>query len=88
VYRVELETAAEKRLAKIAAPWKASILRDILGLEDNPRPPGCKLLKGDKHSGWRIRIGKYRVLYTIDDEQLQVVLYDIELRDKAYRRTD
>jgi mRNA interferase RelE/StbE len=41
--------------------------RKILALADNPRPAGCKKLKGFKDQ-WRIRAGDWRVLYIIDAE--------------------
>jgi mRNA interferase RelE/StbE len=40
--------------------------RKILALADNPRPAGCKKLKGYKDQ-WRIRVGDWRVLYMIDE---------------------
>ena len=40
----------------------------IDSLADDPRPHGCKKLKGEKEYLWRIRVGEYRVIYMIDDE--------------------
>jgi len=42
------------------------IIPAIKKLGEDPRPPGCKKLKGDKDT-WRIRIEDYRVIYTVDD---------------------
>jgi mRNA interferase RelE/StbE len=54
-------------------------------LADNPRPPGCKKLKGgDKE--WRIRVGDYRVVYTIDDAKLLVEVTRIRHRSDVYER--
>jgi mRNA interferase RelE/StbE len=55
----------------------------ILALEENPRPPGCKKLHGQE--AYRVRIGDYRVLYTIDDARKTVVVYSVSHRREAYR---
>jgi mRNA interferase RelE/StbE len=52
-------------------------------LASNPRPPGCKKLKGgDKE--WRLRVGDYRVVYIIDDAKLLVVVTRIRHRSEVY----
>ncbi|MDQ3021598.1 MAG: type II toxin-antitoxin system RelE/ParE family toxin [Bacteroidota bacterium] len=49
-------------------------IRDgLLMLKDNPRPIGCKKLTNEE--GYRIRIGSYRVLYTIDDINLEIQIH-------------
>jgi mRNA interferase RelE/StbE len=54
-------------------------------LAANPRPPGCKKLKGgDKE--WRIRVGDYRVVYVIDDALLLVEVTRIRHRSEVYER--
>jgi mRNA interferase RelE/StbE len=52
-------------------------------LESNPRPPGCQKLRGQKDS-WRIRIGDYRVIYTIDDLNNVVDIIHVRHRKNAY----
>jgi len=44
-------------------------------LEENPRPPGSKKLKG--RAGYRLRIGDYRVIYEIEDNILRVIVIDV-----------
>jgi mRNA interferase RelE/StbE len=63
-YTVEWERLALKQLDGIDAPDRARILSRVTALADNPRPSGVvKLARSD--DVWRIRIGDYRVLYTI-----------------------
>jgi mRNA interferase RelE/StbE len=58
--------------------------QQILVLAQNPRPPGCIKLSGP--SGlWRIRIGDYRVVYQIQDEQSIVLVVTIAHRRDVYR---
>jgi mRNA interferase RelE/StbE len=53
-------------------------------LEQNPRPPGCKQLAGD--SGfYRIRVGDYRVIYSIEDDVLLVLVLKVGPRRDIYR---
>jgi mRNA interferase RelE/StbE len=51
-------------------------------LEQDPRPPGCKKLKG--RDAWRIRIGDYRVIYEINDGHLIVTVITIGHRREVY----
>ncbi|MEI6084420.1 MAG: type II toxin-antitoxin system RelE/ParE family toxin [Verrucomicrobiota bacterium] len=50
----------------------------------NPRPPGCKKLKG-YHDLWRVRLGDYRVIYSIDDRARAVDVNAVRHRSEAYR---
>jgi mRNA interferase RelE/StbE len=57
--------------------------RRILALADNPRPAGCKKLRGYKDQ-WRIRIGAYRVIYVIDDGARAVTVTHVAHRREIY----
>jgi mRNA interferase RelE/StbE len=59
------------------------IVARLENLASNPRPPGCKKLKGGENQ-WRIRVGDYRVVYTIDDTKLLVEVTRIRHRSEAY----
>ena len=54
-----------------------------MALAENPRPHGCKKLQGRKDQ-WRIRVGDYRVVYTIDDAKLLVEVTRVRHRDEVY----
>jgi mRNA interferase RelE/StbE len=57
--------------------------RKILGLADNPRPPGCKKLRGYRDQ-WRIRVGDWRVVYLIDDAAKLVTITRVAHRREVY----
>jgi mRNA interferase RelE/StbE len=59
------------------------ISEKILTLEDNPRPSGSQKLRGEEN--YRLRVGDYRVLYTIDDKARRVLVYGVAHRREAYR---
>ncbi|MGO9269047.1 MAG: type II toxin-antitoxin system RelE family toxin [Terriglobia bacterium] len=65
-YALEIKPSAGKELDALDDALFARIDRKILVLAENPRPPGCKKLRGYKDH-WRIRVGDWRVLYIIDD---------------------
>ena len=58
-------------------------VRDALAsLTTNPRPAGCKRLKG--RDAWRIRVGPYRAIYEIDDSKTTVTILHVRNRRDAY----
>ena len=59
------------------------IFPKLEGLASEPRPAGCKKLKGGQRE-WRIRVGDYRVVYTIEDEKLLVSVTRIRHRSEVY----
>ena len=70
-YTLEIKPSAGKELDALDDALFARIDRKILLLAENPRPPGCKKLRGHKDH-WRIRVGDWRVLYVIDDAAKRV----------------
>jgi mRNA interferase RelE/StbE len=84
-YRVVLTSSAGKELKGLSAQLNARIVPRLENLASNPRPPGCKKLKGGDHE-WRIHVGDYRVVYTIDDAKLLVEVTRIRHRSEAYER--
>jgi mRNA interferase RelE/StbE len=66
-----LTSSAVKELQKLSGQLIERIVPRLDNLASNPRPPGCKKLKGRDHE-WRIRVGSVRVVYIIDDAKLLV----------------
>ena len=84
MYRVLLERAVEKDLARLSSEVHDRVIAAIQALAINPRPPGCRKLVGSKHD-WRIRVGDYRVIYEIADEIRVVRVNRARHRREAYR---
>jgi mRNA interferase RelE/StbE len=84
-YRVELlDRKVRRQLDRIHGPDYDRIAAALLALADNPRPPGCRKLHGLE--GWRIRVGDWRIIYHIDDQQLLVTVVEIRRRrEDTYR---
>ena len=82
-YEVRIVSAAEKEMEKLPAAVHKRISRRILTLEDNARLRGAKKLSGREE--YRLRIGDYRVLYTVDDKNGVVTIFAMGHRREIYR---
>jgi mRNA interferase RelE/StbE len=82
-YSVVIKSSAQKELDTLDDPVFSRIDRRILALAENPRPAGCKKLKGYKDQ-WRIRIGDWRVVYVIDDSAERVSITRVAHRREVY----
>ncbi len=82
-YTISILRSAQKELEDLPADAYERIRDDINALADDPRPSGC--LKLTNREGWRIRIGNYRVIYEIDDEQQIITVLHIGHRRDVYR---
>jgi mRNA interferase RelE/StbE len=82
-HSLEIKQSAQKELDALDDAVFTRIDRKILALADNPRPAGCKKLKGYKDQ-WRARIGDWRVLYIIDDAAKLVTITRVAHRREVY----
>ena len=82
-YALDIKQSAQKELDALDDTLFARLDRKILALADNPRPAGCKKLKGYKDQ-WRIRAGDWRVLYIIDDATHTVTVTHVAHRREVY----
>jgi mRNA interferase RelE/StbE len=63
---------------------RARVDRKVDALAENPRPAGAKKLKGSSEL-WRVRAGDYRVIYSIHDDVLLILVVKIGHRGDVYR---
>ena len=82
-YAVELKASARKELESLPNVVLARVFRKIESLADDPRPAGCKKLKGYKDQ-WRLRVGDWRVVYIVDDSAKLVSITRIAHRREVY----
>lgn len=80
---IYLSKKADKQLRRIPSSVYQLILRDIEKLANTPLPSGVKKLTG--RDGWRIRVGDYRILYTIDMKRKEIAILSVAHRREAYR---
>jgi mRNA interferase RelE/StbE len=81
MYSIVFIRSAEKELEKLPNAVFKKISPEIDKLATNPRPHGVKKLKGNREHLWRIRVGDYRVIYSIED-----VVKIVEIRKIGNRR--
>ena len=82
MYELQYKKKAIKALAKINEPYYSAIIEAIENLTENPRPFGCKKLTG--RTGYRIRVGTYRIVYDIFDTTLIVEIVNVGSRGGVY----
>jgi mRNA interferase RelE/StbE len=83
MYQVKVTKTAEKQLDKIPNNYYLLITAKLKKLEFDPRPSGCKKLVGYDDI-YRIRVGNYRVIYTINDNVLIVEIIKVGTRQSIY----
>jgi mRNA interferase RelE/StbE len=84
-FAVAFSPAAHRQLGKLDPPARRRIQAAVELLADDPRPPSAKKLIGES-SQWRVRTGDYRVVYTIRDDILIVLVLAVGHRREIYRR--
>ncbi len=82
VYTITLSKTARKQLDKISDKVAEPLFVAITALAENPRPNGCKKLKG--REGYRIRVGSYRIIYEIFDKILLIEVVNLGHRKDIY----
>lgn len=82
-YRIEVKKSAVRELGSIPKRDLRLVVARIRSLADDPRPPGSKKLAAQEK--YRIRQGRYRILYTIEDKALVVYVVKVAHRRDVYR---
>ncbi len=82
-YRVIIETLAWREIHRLSEEVQNKLFDKIYTLELEPCPSGCKKLKG-KTGFYRVRIGDYRVVYSIQDDKLIVIIVEVFDRKEGY----
>jgi mRNA interferase RelE/StbE len=83
-YRIELRPAAVRALKQLDPPVARRIQGAIALLAEDPRPPAARSLRG--RPGLRVRVGDYRIIYTVEDDVLLVVVVTVGHRRDVYDR--
>ena len=82
-YEVLIKPAAQRQLKKLPRTVQADLIALIEQLAQDPKPPGCKKLKG-RQGQYRVRLGDYRVIYSIEEEALVVRVIKVGHRRDIY----
>ena len=83
-YAIDIVRSAQKQLIELPKKAQSDVVDAIDQLIKIPRPPGCKKLHGSEF--WRIRTGRYRIIYAIDESKKQIVILKVAIRNEnTYR---
>ena len=84
-YRVLIKPSAAKEIEAVDQKRERQrIVASIRELAEDPRPVGCEKLVGESDR-YRVRVGRYRVVYSIDDDELVVLVVRVAHRKNVYR---
>lgn len=84
-YALRIKASAAKELEAIdGASTRHRIVEVVQSLAADPRPTGCKKLAG-RDAAYRLRVGDYRVVYTVSDREVVVEIIKIGHRREVYR---
>ena len=82
-FSIFFRKSVEKDLARIPKREVSRLMERISALATDPRPPGCEKLSGRER--YRVRQGKYRIIYSVQDKKLTVWIVKIGHRKDVYR---
>ena len=84
-YTVEFLPSAQRELAALPKDVQRRIANRIDALSEDPRPPGARQLQGVERL-FRLRVGDYRVIYSIEGRRLVIVVVKVGYRRDVYRK--
>jgi mRNA interferase RelE/StbE len=82
-YRLLIKASAAKELEALPKADRKRVVNRMQRLSGEPRPPGCEKLTGQEL--FRVRHGKYRIVYEVQDQNLVVTVFKIGHRRDVYR---
>jgi mRNA interferase RelE/StbE len=83
-YRIEISQSAEKQLKKLGRDDQRRVTKAMLTLADDPYPKGSRKLTGYEDV-FRIRVGQYRILYSVSGRKLTIIILKVGQRKDVYR---
>jgi len=82
-YEIEISRTAENQLKKLAENDQLRVVRAVMGLTEEPHPRGSRKLSG-YDDVFRIRVGRFRVLYSVFESRLIILVLKLGHRKDVY----
>lgn len=86
-YEIQWHRAARKEMRRLPRSDRRRIAMQVEGLASDPQPPGCRRMTG-LHVAWRIRVGRYRVVYQIHGNVALVFIVRVAKREDVSRQPE
>lgn len=83
-YTIQIDKGAEKFLRRQGRTTKERLVKAILVLADDPHPSNSRKLEG-YHDLYRLRVGDWRIIYQIINDQLLILVLEVGSRGEIYR---
>ena len=83
-YSIEVSATAEKQIRKLSKADKIRVLRAIQDLRTEPFPRGMRKLQGYEDV-FRIRVGTFRIIYSVESKRLLIIILKVGHRKEIYR---
>ena len=83
MHSISISDEAAKQIRRLDKPIRERIRKRIRELAKTPRPAGAQRLR--KRPDWRIRVGDYRIVYRIEDQELVVLVVKVGHRKDVYQ---
>lgn len=84
-YKIHIVPRAQRQIKELPDKIRKRVINRIDGLKQNPRPRSAQKLKG-KHDLYRLRVGDYRIIYGIREDQLLVIVISTGHRREIYKQ--
>jgi len=85
MFKIYLDIPAQRSLKKLDNSISQRIIESIEGLVEDPIPHDSKRIIGIRENVFRIRVGKFRVLYRVNYEDFCIVVIDVDTRERVYK---
>ena len=82
-YEVQISRTAERQLGRLDRTTRGRVAAAMFALAENPRPRGCRKLLG-YDDVFRVRVGTYRLLYSVSDDAVVIVILKVGHRRDVY----
>lgn len=83
IYKLLIKASAAKEIEEISKRDRQRVIKRITKLAEDPRCEGCEKLSGQER--YRVRQGRYRILYTINDKEVIIVVVKVGHRRDVHR---
>ena len=82
-YSVRLSSRADREIGRLAPGTRKRVVAKVAELGGDPRPDGARKLAGMRDA-YRVRVGAYRIIYEVRNQELLVLVIAVGHRERIY----